>query len=325
MSGLSSFRAFLFLVSFLSLSFFSLSALPPSSPTPLTNTPTIGILTQPLVDGSDKEILVASYVKWVESAGARAVPIRYTSSVTEQLSLLSSVNGLLFPGGLVSIQNSTFASTAHNLLSLSLSFNKKGVYFPVWGTCLGFEQILTYMSDAPLSRDVLSHTDAEDIYRSLSLSPEAEESLMIRYMPRGVRNTLETENVTINMHEWGVLPSTFHASPSLSSSFIPIATSTDRSLSLSFLSAVEHKDFPIFGVQYHPEKNNYVFSQNHPSFTHTQEAAMASQFMANLFVNASRYNNHKFESEEREREALIYQWNPTFTGVDGHVEQLYYF
>ena len=39
----------------------------------------------------------ASYVKWVESAGGRVVPIRFYASDAELYRLFKSVNGLIFP------------------------------------------------------------------------------------------------------------------------------------------------------------------------------------------------------------------------------------
>ena len=45
------------------------------------------------------EILIASYVKWIEASGARVVPIRSTASAAERASLFASINGLLIPGG----------------------------------------------------------------------------------------------------------------------------------------------------------------------------------------------------------------------------------
>ena len=43
--------------------------------------------------------IAASYVKWLEAAGARAVPILYTDSNETIHGKLSAVNGVLLPGG----------------------------------------------------------------------------------------------------------------------------------------------------------------------------------------------------------------------------------
>jgi hypothetical protein len=50
--------------------------------------------------GGDCLYLAASYVKYIESAGARVVPINYYASEEELDDVFSKVNGFLFPGGL---------------------------------------------------------------------------------------------------------------------------------------------------------------------------------------------------------------------------------
>ena len=41
--------------------------------------------------------MAAGYVKWIEMAGGRAVPIRFYSSPDELRRLFKSINGLIFP------------------------------------------------------------------------------------------------------------------------------------------------------------------------------------------------------------------------------------
>jgi len=69
--------------------------------------PVIGILSQPLdsdfdgdsrFDGYDS-YLMAAYVKFVEAAGARVVPLIWGEPEEVTLDKLSKLNGVLFPGG----------------------------------------------------------------------------------------------------------------------------------------------------------------------------------------------------------------------------------
>lgn len=41
----------------------------------------------------------ADYVKWIEAAGARAVPLHYDAPEPEIDAVLQQVNGVIFPGG----------------------------------------------------------------------------------------------------------------------------------------------------------------------------------------------------------------------------------
>ena len=46
------------------------------------------------------------------------------------------------PGGSVSLQNSGYAKAGGLLYKLAIDANNRGDFFPVWGTCLGFELLL---------------------------------------------------------------------------------------------------------------------------------------------------------------------------------------
>lgn len=48
---------------------------------------------------NNRSYIAAGYVKWIESAGARAVPIRFYASDGELRRIFQSINGLVFPGG----------------------------------------------------------------------------------------------------------------------------------------------------------------------------------------------------------------------------------
>ena len=62
--------------------------------------PVIGILTHPSSNETrGHSYIAASYVKWLESGGARVVPILYDLPEASLRTLLESLNGALFTGG----------------------------------------------------------------------------------------------------------------------------------------------------------------------------------------------------------------------------------
>lgn len=291
--------------------------------------PVVGVLTQPMSDSQpDQEILVASYVKFLESAGCRVVPLRFTDSFDQLKQLFIQVNGLFFPGGLASIQNNKFADAARYLLSLAINANQQGDAVPVWGTCLGFEQLLVYLSDQPFTNAVLSPVEAENIFLPLMFQPDAFKSTqLLQQAPSDVIQTYANQNITINMHAYAVLLDTYNKNPTLQQNFHVLTTSFDAQQPnpQQFLSLVEHRAYPIFGSQFHPEKNVFEWSQGHPDQVHTAEAVRASLFLAQRFVQFCRQNAHQFASEDELSRVLIYNYQPQFTGVDDHVEQTYFF
>uniref|UniRef100_A0A8C9XWR3 Folate gamma-glutamyl hydrolase n=1 Tax=Sander lucioperca TaxID=283035 RepID=A0A8C9XWR3_SANLU len=55
-------------------------------------------------------------------------------------------NGILYPGGSVSIISSGYQRAAKIFYKLAIEANKRGDYFPVWGICLGYEQLAVLTS-----------------------------------------------------------------------------------------------------------------------------------------------------------------------------------
>jgi gamma-glutamyl-gamma-aminobutyrate hydrolase PuuD len=105
--------------------------------------PIIGILTQPTCKDYHPtklgySFLTASYVKFIEMSGARVVPIPFNAPKEALLRIFNSVNGILFTGGMLDLHNGTdYFDNGLYLYKLALEANKKGDYFPIWGTCQG--------------------------------------------------------------------------------------------------------------------------------------------------------------------------------------------
>ena len=125
------------------------------------DSPVIGIVSQPLPDDlkSDPRFagkstyIMQAYVTFMESAGARVIPFLSTDedSVTDEK--LSKVNGILFPGG-----DGDYLEIGDYIYKSLISKNDAGQFYPLWGTCLGFENMAISASDSgsPLS-DLESH------------------------------------------------------------------------------------------------------------------------------------------------------------------------
>ena len=73
--------------------------------------------------------------------GARVVPIHFKDSLVKQKELFGKINGLLLTGGDLVLTDSTtpFMQAAAMWFNWSVAVNQEGDYFPVWGTCQGFE------------------------------------------------------------------------------------------------------------------------------------------------------------------------------------------
>lgn len=94
---------------------------------------------------------------------------------------------------------------------------------------------------------------------------------------------------------------------------------------LEFISSIEHKRYPFYGVQFHPEKNLYEWIRN-KNISHSFHAIVASQYFTEFFVNEARKSSHQFKDSKTEDQYLIYNYPAEFTGAKGSsFEQSYLF
>ena len=107
-----------------------------------TSTFKLGPIIALLMQGSGHKdsYVPASYVKWLEMAGARVIPVSYHASDQEIDSVFKQVNGALFPGG-----GSDVPEGARRMYQNAVAAHKAGEVFPIWGTCDGFEWLTRSM------------------------------------------------------------------------------------------------------------------------------------------------------------------------------------
>lgn len=285
--------------------------------------PIIGILTQEV----DSEVMrkfgntyiPSSYVKYIESAGARVVPIRLNQSFAEHEKLFKSINGLFLIGGAVNLETSDFARTAGFYFRLALKANDQGDYFPIWGTCLGF-QLLTVLV---AGENLLSKTTAENVTYPLNFSSEALSSRMFSSFPSELRRALSEEPLTANFHHYGVTKEAFMNNEKLTGLFSVISTNIAQN-GAEFVSTIEGRKYPFYGVQWHPEVNRFQWNP-HYSFPHSSNAVHVSSLLAQFFVNEGRRSTHQFSDAAEESAALIYNCNPVYVEKISAYEQSYFF
>jgi hypothetical protein len=68
-----------------------------------------------------------------------------------------------------------------------------------------------------------------------------------------------------------------------------VVTSTNKDYEgLEFVSSFEHKQYPIYGVQFHPEKNAYEWKLT-KNIPHASSGIAVGQYFANFLVNEGNF------------------------------------
>lgn len=303
-----------------------------------TSVPVIGILTQVLRDYkrfTDKRQLhlVASYVKWVESAGAQAIPVLLNQDDEYYARIFKSTNGLLFPGGdnlLDPKRRTPMMVAAKKLYRMAIEANDRGDYYPIWGTCLGFEllSVLTaddnHLTDCS-ANDMLLKMDFVARGRLFERSNYSDVSLAGVDYSKSMLELMSRENITYNYHHKCLVDKSMKQS-SLDKFYRILAYSTDKN-GVKFISAFEAYQYPFFGVQFHPEKPpfEFVIKKGQHHLPHSRHAKAVSRYFADFFIAQAQKSGHQTSVEDI-RGDLVYAYQPTYTAPKKDMyEQRYLF
>jgi gamma-glutamyl hydrolase len=232
--------------------------------------PIVGIMTLPTqhlgVELQTRSYIDAGYVKFVEQAGARVVPIHFDATEAELKLAFDRVNGILFTGGATDLFGTPLLrKSAALLFEWAIAANDAGGHFPLWGTCQGF-QLLVMLSryrrgaafpprGGVMCRGCFS---AMDISLPLDFAePAASKSRMYGRMQPDLKRRLGRAKLTANFHEDGFKPGKFHRSGALSRFWTVTSTSLEPRRLVGklwtggqrFVASVEAKHYPFSAVQ----------------------------------------------------------------------------
>ncbi|XP_075875570.1 gamma-glutamyl hydrolase [Nelusetta ayraudi] len=285
--------------------------------------PVIGILTQMVSDEPMKPFgntyIPSSYVKYIESGGSRVLPIRLTLSDAEYEKIFKRINGLLFIGGAVDLLASDYARVARLFSKLALEANNAGDFFPIWGTCMGMQLLTVIVAE----KNLLTKTTAQNVALPLNLTKDASTSRMFEEIPSDLMKAVTQEPLTGNFHYYGVTVQDFRENEKLSNFFNILSTNVAEN-GAEFVSTIEGKSYPFYGVQWHPEVNRFQWSQK-LNFPHSRHAVQLSTLLAEFFVNEGRRSLHQFDNPEEETLPLIYNYTPVYAANFTAYEQVYFF
>lgn len=295
----------------------------------LNSRPIIGIVSLANSDepNETQSYIPASYVKWLEQAGARiaVIPFNAPPAVTDKL--FAGLNGLLFTGGGLSLDTHTvYWKQAQYLWNKAIALNDAGNVFPIWGSCQGF-QLMHLLAAQPADHEDILKCEAYDstnLPLPLNMTQAALGSKLFgpaQFIPAlmdgsSMKPTLydvfATHAITQNLHNCGVHPDDFARDPLLPSFFKVLSTNHDLQ-GKPFVSTIEGVKYPFWAAQWHAERTQFEWSVNE-KLAHTAESIAAHSYVAQRWMMLARQSKQRYATMEEETANLIYQFPVTFNG-----------
>lgn len=161
----------------------------------------------------------------------------------------------------------------------------------------------------------------------LHLSKDYKESKLFMDLPDNLAQEMSSQPFACHQHTFRITQSDLHRFK-LHEDWHVLATQEDADG--GFITLIEHRKFPIFGSQFHPERAAYeqLFAGTDTCReAHTSICIELAQYFARTFVNACRRNTNNFDSVKLMARHLICNWQPLFTGKfpESHWLQCYMF
>ncbi|KAL7103754.1 hypothetical protein ACP275_08G199100 [Erythranthe tilingii] len=278
--------------------------------------PVIGILSHPgdgaggrLNNAPNASYIAASYVKFVESAGARVIPLIYNEPLVLRNEKLNLVNGVIFTGG--SSKRTSYFDVVKSIFENVRRKNDAGEHFPLLAICLGFELLTMIVSE---KKNILEKFDA--LNQATTLDNIDVNGNLFQRFPEVLRNKLSTKCLVMQNHSYGISLAKFRRDARLNSFFKILATSTDKK-NKPYVSTVQARKYPVTAVQWHPEKNAFEWGLS--GIPHSEDAVQVTQHVANFFVREARISakNKPKPSPRKVLDNLIYNYSPTYCGKAG--------
>ncbi|KAF9666690.1 hypothetical protein SADUNF_Sadunf16G0255000 [Salix dunnii] len=278
--------------------------------------PVIGILSHPgdgasgrLNNATSASYIAASYVKFVESAGARVIPLIYNEPREILFEKLNLVNGVLFTGGWA--KTGLYFNTAKAIFKEVLARNDAGFHFPVYAICLGFEILTMIISE---DNQILETYNATDQASTLQFMENISiEGTVFQRFPPVLLKKLSTDCLVMQNHRYGISPQRFQENELLSCFFEILTNSADEDNQV-YVSTVQARNYPVTAFQWHPEKNAFEWGLS--MIPHSEDAIQVTQHVANFFVSEARKSLNR-PPARKVLDNLIYNYSPTYCGKAG--------
>jgi len=232
--------------------------------------PKVAVIWSPV---NTRDYMVA-YEEWVEQFGAQAVVI---SEEQGDVDAVFDADAMILPGGPTMVMSDWL----RRVLDRAVQVNARGRYFPVWGTCLGFQMLIEFVGGI----DAIEHNQWADFDHPSNIEfTAAAPGRLFAGANESLKQWFISAHADYENHHDGIAPASFASNPRLSDFFNLLATGADRKGN-PFVAAVEGRHLPFYGIQFHPEKTPFSVSDHVPV---SPQAYAVSHYLASFVVSEAK-------------------------------------
>jgi len=198
--------------------------------------------------------IASSHLKWLKSQDVETLIIPYNTKDIKYY--FSKVQGLYLPSGGAFASNQTeYYKCCKKLIQMAMKENDKGNYFPIWGCCMGFQQMLIIADGNDDLDYLLTKFDSfNNLLCNIDLTEDGKNSTIMNGLDKHTRERIVKKKCTLNNHMLGISPRKMKANKLMHSFYKIVGTSRDRK-NREFVSIIEARQYPFYAVQWHPERN----------------------------------------------------------------------
>jgi gamma-glutamyl hydrolase len=274
----------------------------------------IGIISVPLTPNKKyfkvcgDSYIASSHLKWMNKNNVDFLVIPYDSKNLKHY--FDRIHGLYLPsGGAFAGTQKRYYSACKKLIQMAVKENDKGYYFPIWGCCMGFQQMLIIADGKDNLTTLLGTFDSMKNYMTnIDLTPDGKRARIIKGLDTNTFKKITRRNSTTNNHKMGISPEEFDANRGIAEFYKNVGNSTDRN-GKKFVAIIEAHDYPFYGVQWHPERNSEMdafvkffikeMKKNRRRIKHSGKKPMRTKKINCFNYSEGLYNKCNFYWHER--------------------------
>ena len=184
---------------------------------------------------------------------------------------------------------------------MAKAMNDRGIYYPIWGVCLGLQNMATWAFQ-PRIDPVSICSGVNPKMMTLNFTEDARKSRLFGDMPAEIYDALANDEIASNFHSYGLAMDFYNSAPVLKDMFMVTSTNHDDA-GMEFVSSMEARDYPFYGLQWHPEKVSFMDTLVAARDLEQPDSAFTmSRWMSDYLREEANKNNNSFLSiEEQER------------------------